>query len=56
MARVQQESFKTISEKSVEWKREMDHFPGISPVNVKFDWVTVQFRRTFTRYLEQPDA
>jgi murein DD-endopeptidase MepM/ murein hydrolase activator NlpD len=36
MATVQQESFKTISEKSVEWRREIDHFPGISPVNVKF--------------------
>ena len=21
---------------AVEWKREIDHFPGISPVNVKF--------------------
>jgi murein DD-endopeptidase MepM/ murein hydrolase activator NlpD len=36
MATVQSESFKTISERSVEWKRELDHFPGISPVNVKF--------------------
>jgi murein DD-endopeptidase MepM/ murein hydrolase activator NlpD len=36
MASVQKESFKTISERSVEWKREIDHFPGISPVNVKF--------------------
>ena len=36
MANVQNESFKTISEKAVEWKREMDHFPGISPVNVNF--------------------
>jgi len=36
MSTVQAESFKTISEKSVEWKREIDHFPGISPVNVKF--------------------
>ena len=36
MATVQNESFKTISERSVEWKREMDHFPGISPVSVKF--------------------
>lgn len=36
MASVQQESFKSISEKSVEWRREIDHFPGISPVNVKF--------------------
>ncbi len=36
MATVQNESFKTIAERSVEWKREMDHFPGISPVSVKF--------------------
>jgi murein DD-endopeptidase MepM/ murein hydrolase activator NlpD len=35
-ASIQSESFKTISERSVEWKREMDHFPGISPVSVKF--------------------
>jgi murein DD-endopeptidase MepM/ murein hydrolase activator NlpD len=36
MANVQYESFKTISERSVEWKRELDHFPGISPVSVNF--------------------
>lgn len=36
MATVQNESFKTISERSVEWKREIDHFPGISPVSVEF--------------------
>lgn len=36
MSTIQSESFKSISEKSVEWKREMDHFPGISPVSVKF--------------------
>ena len=36
MSTIQNESFKTISERSVEWKREIDHFPGISPVNVKF--------------------
>ena len=36
MATVQNESFKTIAERSVEWKREIDHFPGISPVSVKF--------------------
>jgi len=36
MATVQKESFKTIAERSGEWKREMDHFPGISPVSVKF--------------------
>ena len=35
-ANVQNESFKSIADRSVEWKREMDHFPGISPVNVKF--------------------
>ena len=36
MSTIQSESFKTISERSVEWKREIDHFPGISPVSVKF--------------------
>ena len=36
MANVQNESFKSIAERSAEWKREMDHFPGISPVNVMF--------------------
>lgn len=36
MANVQNESFKTIGERAVEWKREMDHFPGISPVSVEF--------------------
>ena len=36
LANVQNESFKTIAEKSVEWKREIDHFPGISPVSVNF--------------------
>jgi murein DD-endopeptidase MepM/ murein hydrolase activator NlpD len=36
MANVQAESFNMISKKSVEWKRQVDHFPGISPVNVKF--------------------
>ncbi|HLN56427.1 MAG TPA: M23 family metallopeptidase [Bacteroidales bacterium] len=36
MASVQEESFTAISEKTSEWQREMDHFPGISPVNVKF--------------------
>ncbi len=35
-ANVQLESFKSIAERSVEWKRENDHFPGISPVNVIF--------------------
>jgi murein DD-endopeptidase MepM/ murein hydrolase activator NlpD len=36
MSTIQSESFKTIAERSVEWKRELDHFPGISPVSVKF--------------------
>ena len=35
-AKVQNESFKSIVDRSVEWKRQMDHFPGISPVNVMF--------------------
>jgi len=33
---VQNESFKTIAERTSEWKREMDHQPMISPVSVKF--------------------
>jgi hypothetical protein len=36
LANVQNESFKIVEEKTIEWKREMDHFPGISPVNVKY--------------------
>jgi murein DD-endopeptidase MepM/ murein hydrolase activator NlpD len=36
MTLVQAESFKSISERSAEWRRELDHFPGISPVSVKF--------------------
>jgi murein DD-endopeptidase MepM/ murein hydrolase activator NlpD len=36
MATVQNESFKTITGRIDEWKREIDHFPGISPVSVKF--------------------
>jgi murein DD-endopeptidase MepM/ murein hydrolase activator NlpD len=36
LANVQNESFKTLSERSAEWKREIDHFPGISPVSVQF--------------------
>jgi len=36
MANVQAESFKTITETVAEWKREMDHQPIISPVDVKF--------------------
>jgi murein DD-endopeptidase MepM/ murein hydrolase activator NlpD len=35
-ATVQKESFNSIAEMSAEWKREMDHFPGISPVSVNF--------------------
>jgi murein DD-endopeptidase MepM/ murein hydrolase activator NlpD len=35
-ATVQKESFNSIAEMSDEWKREMDHFPGISPVSVNF--------------------
>jgi murein DD-endopeptidase MepM/ murein hydrolase activator NlpD len=34
MAKVQGESFRTISEKTAEWKREMEYLPMISPVNV----------------------
>jgi len=36
MANVQTESFQSVEETSAEWRREMDHFPGISPVNVNF--------------------
>jgi len=36
MAKVQNESFKTIAEQTIEWKREIDHFPGISPVSVVY--------------------
>jgi murein DD-endopeptidase MepM/ murein hydrolase activator NlpD len=35
-ANVQNESFKSIAERSVEWKRENDHYPRISPVSVEF--------------------
>jgi murein DD-endopeptidase MepM/ murein hydrolase activator NlpD len=35
-SKVQIESFKSVTERTAEWKREMDHFPGISPVNVNF--------------------
>jgi hypothetical protein len=35
-ATVQKESFKSIAERSGEWKREMDHMPAISPVSVEF--------------------
>lgn len=33
---VQKESFEYLTQKSVEWRRQVDHFPGISPVSVKF--------------------
>jgi murein DD-endopeptidase MepM/ murein hydrolase activator NlpD len=33
---VQNESFKSITERAAEWKREVDHQPMISPVDVKF--------------------
>jgi murein DD-endopeptidase MepM/ murein hydrolase activator NlpD len=36
MATIQKESFESVAEMSAEWKREIDHFPGISPVSVKF--------------------
>jgi murein DD-endopeptidase MepM/ murein hydrolase activator NlpD len=36
LANVQNESFKTIAERSAEWKEEMDHLPMISPVDVKY--------------------
>jgi len=36
MANVQNESFSAVGERSAEWNREMDHFPGISPVSVNF--------------------
>jgi murein DD-endopeptidase MepM/ murein hydrolase activator NlpD len=36
MANVQQESFATMDESAKEWKRQVDHFPGISPVSVNF--------------------
>ncbi len=36
MANVQRESFISVGERYSEWKREMDHFPGISPVSVKY--------------------
>ena len=35
-AKIQNESFKLLEEKSAEWKREMDHMPLISPVDVKY--------------------
>ncbi len=36
MATVQGESFKSVGERSAEWKMEMDHQPMISPVDVKY--------------------
>ncbi len=36
MANVQKESFKSIEEKSIDWKRELDHLPSISPVSVEY--------------------
>jgi hypothetical protein len=35
-ATVQKESFKSIEDRIVEWKREVDHQPMISPVDVKY--------------------
>jgi murein DD-endopeptidase MepM/ murein hydrolase activator NlpD len=35
-ANVQKESYKSITERAGEWKREMDHQPLISPVDVKY--------------------
>jgi murein DD-endopeptidase MepM/ murein hydrolase activator NlpD len=35
-ANVQIESFKTVADRAIEWKREMDHQPLISPVDVKY--------------------
>jgi murein DD-endopeptidase MepM/ murein hydrolase activator NlpD len=36
MANVQKSSFEAILAESMEWKRENDHMPAISPVSVKF--------------------
>ncbi len=36
LANIQRESYKSIEERSSEWKREMDHQPMISPVSVNF--------------------
>ncbi len=36
LANVQKESFKSVEERFVEWKREMEHKPMISPVDVKY--------------------
>lgn len=36
MTNVQAESFETLNERAKEWRRQIDHFPGISPVRVNF--------------------
>jgi murein DD-endopeptidase MepM/ murein hydrolase activator NlpD len=36
MANVQSESYSDVMEKAIQWRRQVDHFPGISPVSVKF--------------------
>lgn len=36
MVNVQSESFKTIAERTIAWKYEMDHQPAISPVDVTY--------------------
>jgi murein DD-endopeptidase MepM/ murein hydrolase activator NlpD len=36
MANVQSDSYKALAEKSAEWKRQVENFPGISPVSVHF--------------------
>jgi len=36
LAEVQKESFSSIAERSAEWRRELDHLPCISPVDVRF--------------------
>jgi murein DD-endopeptidase MepM/ murein hydrolase activator NlpD len=33
---IQKESFDAITREAAEWKRQTDHFPGISPVSVQF--------------------
>ncbi|MBK7712866.1 MAG: M23 family metallopeptidase [Bacteroidales bacterium] len=35
-ANIQKESYKSIAEMTIEWKREVDHQPLISPVDVKY--------------------
>ncbi len=36
LSKVQSESFNYLLESAVEWKRELDHMPSISPVSVEF--------------------